>query len=69
LFVELDRAKEALLRLEEAAKEAASGGRTAVATRDKAEQQAEEYEKELRRQQQAGAVKSRVYAVGSADPG
>jgi len=58
LFVEVDHAKEALLRLEEAVKEAASRGKAAVAARDKAKWQAEEYEQELTRRQQAGAIKS-----------
>jgi AAA domain/PLD-like domain len=57
-FVELDRQKEALLRSEEAAEETASRGKAAVAARDKANQQAVEYEKELTRRKQAGAIKS-----------
>jgi hypothetical protein len=57
-FVELDRAKEALFGLDEAVKEAASGGKAAVASRDRAKQQAEQYEQELTRRQQAGAIKS-----------
>jgi hypothetical protein len=58
LFVELDRAKEALLHWEEAAKEAASRGKAAVAARDKAKQQAMEYGRELARRKQAGAIES-----------
>jgi hypothetical protein len=57
LFVELDRGKQALLHLEETAKEAASQGKAAVAARDEAKQQVAEYQKELRRRGQAGAIR------------